>query len=208
MEGSLHSDFGKAEKPPKMSLWQFLHLASGPFPSDISKGSKGPGTTLSFGPCGIESSWWWGPTPAQASGMPGVSWEIWSFTANKRGQDRRSGSLMNCMLKEIHILPVAWLYAGTCFFNGDRNQTFWQDRVLLRAMYVLVSLKLLHQKCAWFEKPQLCWGMMEMSLILRCSWSKIFHTVSCQGSVRTSVEILVMKSYCCPVLVWLASMQI
>lgn len=171
-----------------MSLQQFLLLASGSFPTDVRKGSKGPGTTLSFGPCGTESSWWRVPTAAQAPGVPGVSWEIWSFPANKRGQDRRSGSLMNCMLKEIHILPVAWLYSGTCFFNGGGKQTFWQDWVLLRAIYVLLSLKLLGQICPWFEKTQLCWGVMELSLILQCSWRKIFHSVSCQGSVRSPLR--------------------
>ena len=167
---------------------RFLLLAFGPFPSDVSKDSEGLGTTLSFSPCGIESSWWQGPTSAQAPGVPGVSWEIWSFTANKKGQDRRSGCLMNCVLKEIHILPVAWLCTGTCFFNEDRKQAFWQDWVLLRAICVLLSLKPLGQICCRFEKTQLCWGTMEQSLMLRCSWRKIFHPVSCQDSVRSPVR--------------------
>lgn len=120
---------------------------------------------------------------------PEASWENWSFTANKRAQERRSRSLMNCVLKEIHVLPVAWLYSGTCFFNGDRKQTFWQDQVLLRAIYVLFPLKLLGQTCPLFEKTRLYWGVMELSLILRCNRRKIFDAGSCQVSVRSPGRI-------------------
>lgn len=121
-----------------------------------------------------------------------LSWEIWSFST--RSQDRRSRSLMNCMPKEIHILPVAWLCAGTCFFNGDCKQTFWQDRILLGAIYVLLQLKFLGQMRPLFEKTQLYWGVMELSLILRCSWRKIIHAVFYQGSMKSPVRTLLRNS--------------
>lgn len=122
------------------------------------------------------------------------------FTINKRGQGRRSGSLMNCMLKQIHILPVAWLYTGTWFFNGGGKQTFWQDRILLRAICVLLSLKSLGRICSWIEKTQPCWGMIELSLILRCSWRQVFHAVSVRAEKGAlwdaSYEILLLPCAC------------
>lgn len=126
----------------------------------------------------------------------GLSWEIWSFST--RSQDRRSRFLMNCIPKEIHILPVAWLCAGTCFFNGDCKQTFWQDWILLRAIYVLLPLKFLGQMRPLFEKTQLYWGVMELSLILRCSWRKIIHAVFCQGSMKSPVRTLLWNSTAAP----------
>lgn len=78
-------------------------------------------------------------TGLQSPERAGLSWGIWFFSANRKGQDRGSTSLMNCMLKEIHILPVVWLCAGTCFFNRDWKKPFWQDQILLRAIYLCAA---------------------------------------------------------------------
>lgn len=170
-----------------MSLQKFLLLGSAPSSGDTSKGSKGPCTTLSFSPCNTEGSAM-ASCSCTSSRYAGGELRDLVFLVNKRSQDRRSGSLMNCMLKQIHSLPVAWLYTGTWFFNGDGKQTFWQNWILLRAIYVLFSLKNHDRICFWIEKSQLCWDVIELSLILRCSWRQVFHAVSCCGGERSPVR--------------------
>lgn len=132
----------------------------------------------------------------------GLSWGIWSFSTNRRGQDRGSRSLMNCMLKEIHILPVAWLCAGTCFFNGD-----WKKKHFDRTKFcsglsicVLLPLKFLGQTRPLFEKTHVYWGMKEPSLILRWGRRKILHCLLSRDR-EEHCENVVIECYCCPVLV-------
>lgn len=62
------------------------------------------------------------------------------FAVSKRGQDRRSGSLMSCMLKQIHFCQLRDYTLGHDFLMEMENRHF--DRTeFCSGLSVLLSVK-------------------------------------------------------------------